>query len=156
MRLPGGGSVFAPTGFAEIAQPKSASTLANGLRVLMPPQPGQEALTLYRGTSLRERTRRVYGFSWTKDREIARVFAAPWTEGAKQLGAVLVVLPLRMFPLDSFFESHRSRARIDRQNAFPHGRHRRCRRFEDGGAKSVGCALNHRSWRLAEVSEFRA
>jgi hypothetical protein len=63
-------------------------TLAHALRVLMPPQPGQEALTLYRGTDWRERVKRRYGFSWTKDRDVARRFGAHWRDSAKASGDV--------------------------------------------------------------------
>jgi len=59
--------------------------LANALRVLMPPRPGQEALTVYRGTTWRERTRRIYLFSWTRDRDVARRFANRWQVAAENL-----------------------------------------------------------------------
>lgn len=50
-------------------------TMARALHVLMPPIPLNEALTLFRGTSAFERSRRSYGFSWTTRREIAEQFA---------------------------------------------------------------------------------
>jgi hypothetical protein len=51
-------------------------TLAAALRKLLPRTPGVGPMTLYRGTGTLERRRRLYGFSWTTDREMARNFAA--------------------------------------------------------------------------------
>jgi hypothetical protein len=50
-------------------------TLAAALRVLMPGGQLDSPLTLYRGTTVRERRRRLYGFSWTTDAAVARGFA---------------------------------------------------------------------------------
>lgn len=50
-------------------------TMARALHVLMPPIPLSEPLTLFRGTSALERSRRSYGFSWTTCRGIAERFA---------------------------------------------------------------------------------
>lgn len=52
-------------------------TMAAALRILMPG--GHAApLTLYRGAGGHERRRRLYGFSWTTDLEVARRFARNW------------------------------------------------------------------------------
>jgi hypothetical protein len=59
--------------------------LADALYVLLPPQAGQESLTLYRGTTWNERMRRLYGFSWSRDRETARRFAKNHAETAKDM-----------------------------------------------------------------------
>jgi hypothetical protein len=54
---------------------------AGALRVLM--RGGyKEALTLYRGARAHERSRRIYGFSWTMDPAIARRFAEHWAQPA--------------------------------------------------------------------------
>jgi hypothetical protein len=53
--------------------------LAKALRVLMPGYTG-ESLTLYRGACARERRNHTYGFSWTKNIEIARNFAENWVD----------------------------------------------------------------------------
>lgn len=53
----------------------SRPIMARALHVLMPPVALTEPLTLYRGTTGQERTRRLYGFSWTTDEEIAARFA---------------------------------------------------------------------------------
>jgi hypothetical protein len=50
-------------------------TMAKALHVLMPPTGTGAPLHLFRGTTALERQRRLYGFSWTTDREIARRFA---------------------------------------------------------------------------------
>jgi hypothetical protein len=50
---------------------------AGALRVLMPGG-YKEALTLFRGAHAHERSRRIYGFSWTMDLAIARRFAERW------------------------------------------------------------------------------
>jgi hypothetical protein len=42
---------------------------------------------LYRGTIRRERTRGMYGFSWTTHRDIAEKFADRHSEAAKRLAA---------------------------------------------------------------------
>ncbi|WP_267427801.1 hypothetical protein [Methylobacterium sp. GC_Met_2] len=49
--------------------------MARALHVLMPPIGLGEPLLLYRGTTASERSRRVYGFSWSTRREIAQRFA---------------------------------------------------------------------------------
>jgi hypothetical protein len=51
---------------------------AAALRVLLPRNYSGPPLMLYRGTRHSERTRRLYGFSWTTDVAIARHFAANW------------------------------------------------------------------------------
>lgn len=50
-------------------------TMAAALRILMRGEYGGGELQVYRGTTRGERRRRLYGFSWTADREIARNFA---------------------------------------------------------------------------------
>lgn len=55
----------------------SRRALADALRVLMPCDYRGTELRLYRGASWPERRRRRYGFSWTRDREIALSFAEP-------------------------------------------------------------------------------
>lgn len=50
-------------------------TMAKALHVLMPPTSTGAPLHLFRGTTALERERRLYGFSWTTDRQIARRFA---------------------------------------------------------------------------------
>jgi hypothetical protein len=50
-------------------------TMAKALHILMPPIVLDAPLRLYRGTSALERSRRLYGFSWTTHLEIARRFA---------------------------------------------------------------------------------
>jgi hypothetical protein len=46
--------------------------MANALRVLLPTYRARTAMRLYRGTTALERKRRLYGFSWTSQLEIAR------------------------------------------------------------------------------------
>ncbi|MGX9178607.1 hypothetical protein [Mesorhizobium sp. BHbdii] len=53
---------------------------ASALRLLMPRAYSGGPLTLYRGTRQSERTRRIYGFSWTTDKETARGFALHWSD----------------------------------------------------------------------------
>jgi len=50
-------------------------TMAAALRVLLPGGYYGPSITLYRGTHSGERRRRLYGFSWTTDIAIARMFA---------------------------------------------------------------------------------
>jgi hypothetical protein len=50
-------------------------TMAAALRVLLPGGYSGSSMTLYRGTHGGERRRRLYGFSWTTDIAIARMFA---------------------------------------------------------------------------------
>lgn len=69
-------------------------TMAKALHVLMPPIPLAEPLTLFRGTSALERSRRLYGFSWTTRREIAERFA----EQARLSEAGAVLLETRAEP----------------------------------------------------------
>lgn len=64
--------------------------LADGLRVLMPAGTYQgPPLQLYRGASWGERCRRLYGFSWTRDVEIATKFGEHWNGGGYWGGALL-------------------------------------------------------------------
>jgi hypothetical protein len=53
---------------------------AAALRVLLPCDYRGEPMRLYRGTRARERTRRLYGFSWTTSMGIAREFAEHWQQ----------------------------------------------------------------------------
>lgn len=54
-------------------------TLAKALRVLLPAGDSvPDPVRLYRGASALERRRRLYGFSWSKDAEVARGFAEHW------------------------------------------------------------------------------
>ncbi|UPJ48499.1 hypothetical protein IVB30_36515 [Bradyrhizobium sp. 200] len=48
--------------------------LADALRVMLPAYAGP-AITLYRGEGFRNRKRRTYGLSWSRNAEIARAFA---------------------------------------------------------------------------------
>ena len=66
-------------------------TLAKALEVLLPSagHPSTQAIRLYRGTSAYERERRLYGFSWTTEIEIARTFAEARRPGNPG-GAVLL------------------------------------------------------------------
>jgi hypothetical protein len=73
-------------------------SLANGLRVLLPCDYQGPPLRLWRGTTAGERRRRLYGFSWTTDLDIARRFADPHTE---QLRALLE----RGVPMDAALSS---------------------------------------------------
>jgi hypothetical protein len=50
-------------------------SLASALRILLPRSEVGQPMTLYRGADARERKRRAYGFSWTRDYAIARGFA---------------------------------------------------------------------------------
>lgn len=66
-------------------------TMAAALRVLMRGHL-DSPLTLYRGTNIHERSRRIYGFSWTTDIAIARKFAEKWARpvpGIKTEGVIL-------------------------------------------------------------------
>jgi hypothetical protein len=54
--------------------------MARALRLLMPRDYQGVALQLYRGTSWQERRKRLYGFSWTRHREVARRFAEPYQQ----------------------------------------------------------------------------
>lgn len=57
----------------------SRPLMAKALRHLLPsPRPLPGLLTVYRGTTLYERRRRLYGFSWSTSREIARGFPERW------------------------------------------------------------------------------
>jgi hypothetical protein len=49
-------------------------TLIRALRVLLPAYEG-DPVTLFRGESLGNRTRRTYGLSWSSDRHVAAAFA---------------------------------------------------------------------------------
>jgi hypothetical protein len=60
-------------------------TMAAALRVLMPRGYSGPPLILYRGTTIGERRRRVYGFSWTTEIATARSFAENWTRSAQNL-----------------------------------------------------------------------
>jgi hypothetical protein len=62
--------------------------LANALRVLMAGYSGPP-LTLYRGTSNHERRRRLYGFSWTTNIDIARKFAEHWAKPVLQTSGLI-------------------------------------------------------------------
>jgi hypothetical protein len=55
-------------------------TLANALKILMPPVGPRAPMILYRGASWWERTRRRYGFSWTSRLDIARCFGEHWKQ----------------------------------------------------------------------------
>jgi hypothetical protein len=55
-------------------------TLAEALKVLMSPVGPSSPMTLYRGASWSERTRRQYGFSWTSRLDIARSFGEHWKQ----------------------------------------------------------------------------
>lgn len=55
--------------------------LARALRVLLPRQKNAGPLQLYRGANASERRRRLYGFSWSTNRDIARGFAEHWQRG---------------------------------------------------------------------------
>lgn len=56
-------------------------TMANALHVLLPEAGTTKPMRLYRGTRQPERNRRLYGFSWTTDKTIARdKFAAHWQD----------------------------------------------------------------------------
>jgi hypothetical protein len=66
-------------------------TLARGLCLLLPGGYSGPPLTLYRGASWRERRRRLYGFSWTTDKSVARTFAEHWQRTDKSSGAGLVL-----------------------------------------------------------------
>jgi hypothetical protein len=57
-------------------------TLTNALYRLMPRSNVPAALRLYRGAGWEERRRRVYGFCWTTQLEIARGFAEHWRQSA--------------------------------------------------------------------------
>jgi hypothetical protein len=50
-------------------------SLASALRILLPRSEVGQPMTLYRGADARERKRRAYGFSWTRDSAMARRFA---------------------------------------------------------------------------------
>lgn len=63
-------------------------TMAKALHILMPPTATGAPLHLFRGTTALERGRRLYGFSWTTDREIARRFA----EGSRAAPGGSVIL----------------------------------------------------------------
>lgn len=63
-------------------------TMARALHILMPPIPLDASLRLYRGTSALERSRRLYGFSWTTHLDIARRFAEQARLGSE--GAVVL------------------------------------------------------------------
>ena len=63
-------------------------TMVRALRILMPAIPLPEPLRLFRGTSASERRRRLYGFSWSTQREIAERFAQQASLGSG--GAVLL------------------------------------------------------------------
>jgi hypothetical protein len=52
--------------------------LVDALRVLLPVAPQDKPMHLFRGTSVRERRHRIYGFSWTTRLDIARRFAEHW------------------------------------------------------------------------------
>src|SRR4051812_31902811 len=52
--------------------------LADALRILMRSQCPGGSIRVYRGTGWRERQYRQYGFSWTRDQEMARQFARHW------------------------------------------------------------------------------
>jgi hypothetical protein len=70
--------------------------LAKALRVLMPGGYTGASLTLYRGAIARERSRRMYGFSWTTDITVARKFAEHWASPGLSSSGVLLqteVLP---------------------------------------------------------------
>jgi hypothetical protein len=56
----------------------SRPVLARALRLLMPRNYSGPPLTLYRGTTARERRNRHYNFSWTTDPALARTFAENW------------------------------------------------------------------------------
>jgi hypothetical protein len=56
------------------------SITAAALRVLMPGNHSGLPRTLYRGTNIHERRRRLYGFSWTVDLGTARLFAKHWSQ----------------------------------------------------------------------------
>ena len=64
--------------------------LANALRVLMRSNYIGPPLTLYRGTSGGERRRRLYSFSWTTDRAVARKFAEGKVHPEFQLEGVVL------------------------------------------------------------------
>ncbi|TXN73446.1 hypothetical protein [Methylobacterium sp. WL6] len=63
-------------------------TMARALHVLMPSIVLAEPLRLFRGTSANERSRRLYGFSWSTQRNIAERFAEQARLGSG--GAVLL------------------------------------------------------------------
>lgn len=50
-------------------------TLARALRIIFGPADVKEPVRLYRGCGAKERRSGAYGFSWSTDRETARVFA---------------------------------------------------------------------------------
>lgn len=74
----------------------SRPILAKALRVLMSGGQAHHSLTLYRGTNHRERSRRLYGFSWTTDANIARRFAQNWAD--PDTGSYGVVLRTKAEP----------------------------------------------------------
>jgi hypothetical protein len=61
--------------------------LARALRRLMPCDYRGERVLLYKGTTQGERRRCIYGFSWTRDLEIARNFARRHAEASDKLRA---------------------------------------------------------------------
>ena len=62
-------------------------TFARAARKLFPRDYAGPPLRLYRGTHWRERRSRLYGFSWSTQREIAQRFADQHSEAATQLAA---------------------------------------------------------------------
>jgi hypothetical protein len=60
-------------------------TLAAALRLLMPGGYSGPPLILYRGTTIGERRRHIYSFSWTTEIATARSFAEHWTQSARKL-----------------------------------------------------------------------
>jgi hypothetical protein len=58
--------------------------MARGAQVLFPKDYTGPSLQLYRGTTRNERRRRLYGFSWTRDLEIAKHFAVAHNSASAQ------------------------------------------------------------------------
>jgi hypothetical protein len=69
-------------------------TAAAALRVLMEGDYRGPDLRVYRGTSTTERRRRLYGFSWTVDLEIARTFTERFAKFAEHFAQTTSVRPL--------------------------------------------------------------
>jgi len=63
--------------------------MASALKVLLPTSNATKPMRLYRGTTAQER-RRLYGFSWTQEPDIARNFAKRFAGFCDAGGAVVL------------------------------------------------------------------
>ena len=84
-------------------------TMAAALRVLMRGDYSGGDLRLFRGTTLRERQRRLYSFSWTTKLEIAESFARRWNDAGTKSVVLTTLAPataifLKRQPDDDFDE----------------------------------------------------